>query len=86
MSQNHDDPTEDPVYKAMIRAIEQAKEHNITPISVHVGPFGIPLIESADVPKGTIMLLQPKQSSLEARWDEELQRTVYVASFKSKRK
>lgn len=68
------DMKDDPIYKKMIDAIEQAKEHNIKPISVSIGPFGIPIIESDDVPKDTITLMEPKRYKLDTvsqQWDEE---------------
>jgi len=64
----------DSIYKKMTDAIEQAKEHNIVPISISIGPFGIPIVESSDVPKDTIMLLEPKRHKFETlsqHWNEE---------------
>lgn len=83
----HNDRANDQIYKTLIAAIEQAKAHNITPISVPVGPFGIPVIESADVPKGVIMILEPKRGryKITARGVvDETGCTVFVATLKPK--
>jgi hypothetical protein len=83
-----DDMANDPIYKTLIAAIEQAEAHNITPISVSVGPFGIPIIESHDVPTGTIMILEPKRDrydlEITSQYDDENGRPIFVATLKPK--
>lgn len=85
MTHDNKDMVNDPIYQKMIAAIEQAKEYNITPISISIGPFEIPIVESADVPKNTIAILQPKRIKGEAtrETDPETGRSIFVARFGS---
>jgi hypothetical protein len=77
---------DDPIYKQMLDTIEIARAHGIIPSAIHSTPLGIPIVESADVPKGTLMILPPKRKrwacEMTPRWDDESRRTVFVVNIK----